>query len=274
MIYSHAMTPPAARRRLPFVGVAVAVLLALAAVVLGVLRPWASAPSTDPVGAAASDDATVAIAPAPLLLPEHPKVLVFGDSWTYGSAATEPTLGYAYVLAELLDGTTVVNGVRGSGYLKPGLDGPAFGERIAALDPAVAPDLVILQGSINDREQGEAGYRDAVNAAWDAMAATYPDATIVVLGPAPHELPVGAGTARIDADLGALAAARGWWYVSPIAENWITDQNYLSVIDVDLGRKHPSTDGHRYLAEKLAEALARLGDAPVTEAGSETAPEQ
>lgn len=268
------MTPPASRRRLPLVGVAVAVLIALAAVALGVLRPWSSAPSTDPVGAAATDDVAVEIAPAPLLLPEDPTVLVFGDSWTYGSAATEPTLGYAYLLADLLESTTIVNGVRGSGYLKPGLDGPAFGERIAALDPALAPDLVILQGSINDREQGEAGYREAVNAAWDAMAATYPDATIVILGPAPHELPVGAGTARIDSDLRALAAARGWWYISPVAENWITDQNYLSIIDVDLGRKHPSTDGHRYLAEKLAEALARLGDAPVTEAGSETVPEQ
>ncbi|NKF30950.1 SGNH/GDSL hydrolase family protein, partial [Pseudomonas sp. BGM005] len=170
------------------------------------------------------------MAPAPLLLPDDPTVLVFGDSWTYGSAATVPTEGYAYVLADLLGGETIVNGVRGSGYLKPGIDGPAFGERIAALDPALTPDLIIMQGSINDREQGEAGYREAVTAAWDAMSATYPDATIVVLGPAPHELPVGAGTARIDTDLGELAAARGWWYISPIAQNWITEQNYLSVI--------------------------------------------
>ncbi|KQZ25548.1 hypothetical protein ASD43_09580 [Microbacterium sp. Root553] len=202
-------------------------------------------------------------------------MLVFGDSWTYGSAATEPTLGYAYVLAGLLDGETIVDGVRGSGYLKPGIDGPAFGERIAALDPTLTPDLVILQGSINDRAQGAAGYREAVTAAWDAMAAKYPEATIVVLGPAPHELPVGTETARIDTDLGDLAAARGWWYISPIAQNWITAQNYLSVIDVEVGRKHPSTDGHHYLAEKLAAALAELGDAPVTEAGgSETTPEQ
>ncbi|WP_176697181.1 SGNH/GDSL hydrolase family protein [Microbacterium sp. 3J1] len=268
------MTAASTRRRLPLAGVTVAVILAIAALVLGILRPWSGAPSSDPVGAAASNDSAVAIAPAPLLLPEDPTVLVFGDSWTYGSAATEPTLGYAYVLADLLDGETIVNGVRGSGYLKPGLDGPAFGERIAALDPGLAPDLVVMQGSINDREQGAAGYREAVDAAWDAMSAKYPDATIVILGPAPHELPVGAGTARIDVDLGELAAARGWWYISPIADGWISTQNYLSVIDVDLGRRHPSTDGHRYLAEKVAAALAELGDAPVTEAGSETAPEQ
>lgn len=265
------------RRPLRSAGVAVAVLLALAAVALGMWRPWTPLPSAAPIGAADSAEgaAPTAIIPAPLVLPDHPTVLVFGDSWTYGSAATVPTEGYAYQLAGLLDGETIVRGVRGSGYLKPGLDGPAFGERIAALDPALTPDLIVLQGSINDREQGEPGYREAVTAAWDAMAAKYPDASIVILGPAPHELPVGAGTARIDADLSELAGARGWWYISPIAQDWITAQNYPDVIDVEIGRKHPSTAGHRYLAEKVAAALTELSGAPVTVAGeSETTPEQ
>ncbi len=248
-------------------GAVVAVSLMLIIGILSVWRPWSAMPAAAPVVIAAGDEQAVVIAPAPLVLPEHPSVLVFGDSWTYGSAANAPTQGYAYVLADLIDGTTIVDGVRGSGYLKPGIDGPAFGERIAALDAALEPDLVIIQGSINDRKQGEEGYRDAVNAAWDAMAATFPEATIVVLGPAPHELPVGAATARIDRDLAELAAARGWWYVSPIERDWITPANYLDVIDVDEGNKHPSTAGHRYLAEQLAAALDELEAAPVTEAG-------
>ncbi|MFK4760596.1 SGNH/GDSL hydrolase family protein [Microbacterium sp. ZW T5_45] len=259
------MIHAASRRRRRRAGLAIGLVVTLAAVVLGVWRPWSSAPSAAPVVAAGT---TVTIDPSPLVLPEHPTVLVFGDSWTYGSAANVPTEGYAYVLADLLDGTTIVNGVRGSGYLKPGLDGPAFGERIAALDPTLSPDLVILQGSINDREQGEAGYRDAVNAAWDRMAATFPDAQILILGPAPHELPAAAGTVRIDHDLAQLAGARGWWYISPLAEDWITEANYLDVIDVEVGRRHPSTAGHRYLAERLAADLADLAAAPVTEAGA------
>ncbi|WP_229702851.1 SGNH/GDSL hydrolase family protein [Microbacterium murale] len=250
----------------------VALAAAVTAVVLGVWRPWVPAPIESPILAS---EEVVTVAPAPLVLPEHPRVLVFGDSWTYGSAASDPTLGYAYLLADLLGGETTVDGVRGSGYLKPGIDGPTFGERIAALDPTLDPDLVIIQGSINDRAAGAVGYREAVTAAWDALAATYPDATIVVLGPAPHELPVGDETARIDRDLAAVAGGRGWWYVSPVQEEWITDQNYLAVIDVDLGNKHPSTDGHRYLAEKIAAALTELMAAPVTEAGgAETTPEQ
>lgn len=249
-----------------------ALAAAVTAVVLGVWRPWVPAPIESPILAS---EEVVAVAPASLVLPEHPHVLVFGDSWTYGSAASDPTLGYAYLLAGLLNGETTVDGVRGSGYLKPGLDGPTFGERVAALDPALDPDLVIIQGSINDRASGVAGYREAVTAAWDALAAKYPDATIVVLGPAPHELPVGDATARIDRDLAALAGGRGWWYISPVQEQWITDQNYLAVIDVDLGNRHPSTDGHRYLAEKVAAALTGLMAAPVTEAGgAETLPQQ
>jgi len=271
------MKASATHRRLRTTGVAIALLLAVAAGVLGMWRPWTPLPATAPVGAPVGGAGAPqeAVAPAPLTLPAHPKVLVFGDSWTFGSAATVPTLGYAYLLADLIDGETIVNGVRGSGYLKPGLDGPTFGERIAALDPALAPDLVIIQGSINDREQGVTGYREAVTAAWDALTATYPGAAIVVLGPAPHVLPVGEETARIDTDLGELAAARGWWYISPVAQHWITEQNYLDVIDVEVGRRHPSTEGHRYLAEKVAAALDEMRAAPVTEAGgSETTPDE
>lgn len=245
----------------------VLVAAAIAAItVLAAWQPWLR-PSA-PIAAGSTpvdvDD------PAPLTLPAGARVLVFGDSWTYGSAATVPTEGYAYVLGALTGYEATVLGVRGSGYLKPGLDGPDFGTRIGALDPALDPDLVIVQGSINDRAQGAAGYRDAVNRAWDALAALYPDARIVILGPAPHVLPVGKGTARIDRDLRALAAARGWWYISPVEEEWITPANYAEVIDTGIGRNHPSTAGHVYLAERVAQALAERS--ATVEAGGELVP--
>lgn len=207
------------------------------------------------------------IEPLPVTLGENPTVLIFGDSWTYGSAASDPALGYAYVVAERAGWTSIVDGVRGSGYLKPGIDGPSFGDRIAALDPELDPDLVIVQGSINDRRQGAAGYAEAVGAAWDRLAATFPEARIVILGPAPQVLPIESETARIDRDLSTLAGARGWWYISPIAENWITDANYLDVIDTSaIGRDHPSTAGHAYLAERLADAVRAITEAPVVAA--------
>ncbi|GAB3604176.1 hypothetical protein GCM10027411_22520 [Microbacterium aureliae] len=219
-------------------------------------RPWIT-----PVAetAAPPEAPAAAIAPAALTLPENPRILVFGDSWVYGSAAIVPTLGFAYRLAPLLDAEVVVDGVRGSGYLKPGIDGPAYGERIAMLDAALDPDLIIVEGTINDRRMPVAGYRDAVTAAWDALSALYPAASIVVLGPAAHVLPVEEAVVRIDADLAELAALRGWWYISPIAEEWIGAGNYAHVIDSGAGRNHPSTEGHRYLAARVAEALAAIG---------------
>ncbi len=232
--------------------IAVAAVCALAA-----WHPWTG--TAAPVSAGSADDAgAAAAAPVPLVLPEHARVLVIGDSWTYGQAADVPTDGYAYVLGRTMGWDVTVAGVRGSGYLRPGLDGGSFGDRIAALDPALDPDLVIVQGSINDRELYPVGYRTAVDRAWDALASIFPDAHVLVVGPAPQVLPVETNTASIDGDLAELAAARGWTYISPIGEEWITTANYGAVIDSGAGRQHPSTAGHAYLAERLADDIGRL----------------
>jgi lysophospholipase L1-like esterase len=247
-----------ARRSLAVLaGVAAAIAIVCA---VALWRPWTAAQA--PVSRAEAGTAD-AVAVAPIELPEHPRVLVFGDSWTYGSAATLPTEGYAYVLAGLLDGQTIVDGVRGSGYLVPGLEGiGTFGQRIARLDPDLAPDLIIVQGSINDRREPAAGYADAVDAAWNELAARYPGTPIVILGPAPQVLPVEDATARIDHTLASLAAARGWPYVSPVAEDWITAADYPWIIDTgEIGRNHPTTAGHAYLAERVARALEALAPA-------------
>lgn len=261
--------PGSLRARRPWLPVLGAALAVAAVCALGMWRPWV----TPSAPAAVEADTVVAVAPATLDLPDRPRVLIFGDSWVYGSAATVPTLGFAYRLGENLGWDAVVDGVRGSGYLKPGIDGGSYPERVAALDPQLDPDLIILEGSINDRRLYPEGYTDAVTGVWDELASLYPDAAIVILGPAPQVLPVESATARIDGDLSRLAAERGWWYISPIAEGWITEANYLDVIDTGpIGRDHPSTDGHAYLAERVAEALDRMtaptevvADAPLHE---------
>ena len=239
----------------------IAVLAAVAAVIvcicaLALTRPWAT--GALPVSRADAGG-TAPAAMTTISLPEHPRILVLGDSWTYGSAASTPTLGYAYLLGPLMDGESSVNGSRGSGYLVPGIDGGTFPERIAELDASAAPDLIVVQGSINDRKVPLDGYDEAVRTAWDSLAATYPEAQIVILGPAPQILLVEAATAEIDERLSRAAAARGWAYVSPVAERWITPENYGRIIDSGpIGRHHPTTEGHAYLGERLATALNGL----------------
>lgn len=270
----HAPGRTRARRLwLPLLGAALAVAAVCA---VAVLRPWGAPEPVTPVAVAEGNSgAPASVPPAPLVLDDDARVLVFGDSWVYGSAATVPTLGFAYLLAGELGVETVVDGVRGSGYLRPGLDGPAYGERIAVLDPALDPDVIIVEGSINDRKLYPDGYRDAVTAAWDALATRYPHADIVILGPSPQVLPVESATRRIDAELSSLASARGWWYISPIAEDWITTANYHDVIDTGpIGRDHPSTDGHAYLADRVAAAIGRMEQQPaiVADAPHEDSP--
>ncbi|MEV8266595.1 SGNH/GDSL hydrolase family protein [Microbacterium sp. NPDC076911] len=250
------MTPhPKARVSRPWWAV-IAVGFALAVVCATTLwRPWLQT-SAPVAGAESQPVGTTAEA---LVLPTSPRVLVFGDSWVYGSAAIVPELGFAYRLGADLGWEVRVDGVRGSGYLKPGIDGPAYGTRFEAMDAALSPDLIIVQGSINDRRLYEpAAYQGAVNAAWDELAAKYPAASIVILGPAPQVLPIEAATEQIDQELATLAAERGWWYISPIAESWIIAANYLDVIDTGAGRDHPSTEGHAYLAERVMTALGEI----------------
>jgi lysophospholipase L1-like esterase len=243
------------------------VVVALCALLIA--RPWE--PLETPAAASGGTEAQ-ASGSAPLVLRPGARVLVFGDSWVYGAAAIKPTLGFAYLLADKLDVHTIVDGVRGSGYLKAGMDGPAYGPRIAALDPALDPALIIVEGSINDRHRYPTGYRAAVTKAWNALQATYPHAQIVILGPAPQVLPIEKGTQQIDITLRELAAARQWPYLSPIAEKWITPANYHDVIDTSpRASNHPSTAGHVYLADRVAADIRALERAPVVAAeGSPT----
>ncbi|NHI16373.1 SGNH/GDSL hydrolase family protein [Microbacterium excoecariae] len=226
-------------------------LAALAATVAAVAATAACSP--------AGTGATAAADGRELSGDGSPALLVFGDSWTNGMAATSAENRYAALTGEALGWKTTVDGENGSGYLHEGSAGGTYGSRLARLAATDDFDVIVIQGSINDRKDALAGLDGAAEAVWDGFAERFPDAEIVVLGPAPHVLPVEEKIERIDEILARAAAADGLTYVSPLADEWITPANYDTVIDTsEQGANHPGDAGHAYLAEVLADDLAAL----------------
>ncbi|GGF46877.1 hypothetical protein GCM10010922_23300 [Microbacterium sorbitolivorans] len=223
--------------------------------VLGALTACASTPLSDAEATARWQVPTTA-SPTPTPDPV-PLMLVFGDSWTYGLAATDAAHAYPHLTGEILGWDVDAIGENGSGYLHPGQNGGFYGTRVAELDPDLEPDIIVVQGSINDRGESLSALPRAAKAVWQAFEHTYPDADLVVLGPAPSVLPIEENVEKIDEALSQLAADEGLDYISPIAEGWLTDDNIGDYIDASAAN-HPSDAGHAYLAERLAADLSQL----------------
>ena len=238
---------------------AVAALAIAAVCAVAAVRPWAAPPSA--VVATAQDAAPAAVAPAAARSARAAaradlRRLVDVRLGRVPARRSDTPTCSASVSAGRRRSTACAAAATSS----PGSTAARTASASPPSIPALDPDLVIVEGSINDRRlpaDGIPGGRDrGVGRAGRALPR----------GVHRHPRPGAAGaagqaaTARIDADLAELAAARGWWYVSPIAEDWITPDNYAEVIDTGIGRDHPSTDGHAYLATRLAEALATLSE--------------
>ncbi|OAN35045.1 hypothetical protein A4X17_11215 [Plantibacter sp. H53] len=229
--------------------------VALTGIALGNTRTVASNGEQRPIpsfGTANTDPAL-----PPINAPAGASVIIFGDSWTAGYAATPSSEGYAYLTGADMGWETSVRGVSGTGYLNAGPNAEGtYAQRIAEL-PDAEPSLFIMQGGINDAFQDQSTLGEAIDATLAAVRSKYPTTQIVLLGPAPSALPVEANLSSVDNDLRGAARSAGIHYVSPIAENWITAENYQSVID-ETAAGHPSTAGHRYLADKTIEALRNI----------------
>ncbi|HLT67676.1 MAG TPA: SGNH/GDSL hydrolase family protein [Microbacterium sp.] len=232
-----------------------ATVVCCAVTALVALTSCASTPQSD---AAATDRWQAPSAATPTPTPEPaPAMLVFGDSWTHGLAATDAAHAYPHLTGEILGWDVTALGENGSGYLHPGELGGFYGTRVAELDPKLSPDVIVVQGSINDRGEPVSALPRAARAVWNVFERTYPDANLVVLGPAPNTLPLDESIAKIDDVLADAAASEGIDYISPIAEGWFSDDNIEAYIDAGAAY-HPSNAGHAYLAERLAADLEQI----------------
>jgi lysophospholipase L1-like esterase len=204
----------------------------------------------DVQAAAAQRSAPAPSSPATVL--DRPSVTFIGDSWTEGVGA-EALRGYAVRTAEALHWDYQVLGVGGSGYDIAGR-GSTFGQRI---DHAVAtdPDVIVVQGSLNERRSTPAKLRPAALETLQRLRAEAdPGTRIVVLG---ASYVPGVDSAVIDwiNDAVREAAARaGVPFVDVAAEAWTP----RGQSDIWADPNHPNDIGHQIIAEHLVPILRAL----------------
>lgn len=178
-----------------------------------------------------------------------PGLFVLGDSWAAGLHA-DPDRALGQVAARVLRSAARVDAISGTGYLN------AAGARTYVQRAAAAhgdEQLVVVQGGSNDVGQDLDGLADAVRATVGHLAAGFPGATIVLLGPGPDPLPVTAVQRRVDGIIGGAAEALEVPYLSMLRQRWIPEQHADAVIDP--ATAHPTVQGQEYLGIRLAAAL-------------------
>jgi lysophospholipase L1-like esterase len=227
---------------------AAAVVLAVAtAVLLSTGAPGGAAPTPTPP-------------PATRLVAGEPLVAFLGDSWTAGVGATGRR-GYVVRTAERLGWGYANFGVGGSGYSVPGPHHSLFDERIPQL-VAMHPDLVVVQGSLNERHSTPArlGPAAASTLAW-LQAALEPGTPILVVGAAYNPGTADATIDWVNAAVSAAADAAGLPFVNPAAAGWLDPHDRGLWADTI----HPDDRGHQLVADALAPLLEALGQGRTAE---------
>lgn len=193
---------------------------------------------------------------APLKLPgKGGEVLVMGDSWATGYSADKGR-GFVDVLRKLTGWKVATDAQSGTGYVAVlGNGGQTFPVRASKLGGA-APELVLLEGGINDQGESADAVTSAATQTIGTIHGAYPDAEIVLVGPGTGAWPISSKLVVIDRALRSAADDAQVYYVSPLTDRWITEANFKTFIDPKTG--HPGNDGHEVFATKLLATLTDL----------------
>ncbi|MFC4906055.1 SGNH/GDSL hydrolase family protein [Actinomadura gamaensis] len=193
-----------------------------------------------------------------------PVVMFLGDSYTVGERGVQPETTYAAATARLLGWQVVLGGRGGTGFVAPGSRHSPFDRLFEEqLGWRPAPALLVVSGGHNDAKYPAQQVSDAARTLLQKARARWPRTRIVLVGPLwGSDHPTGGAVAVRDGLRGVAAGLR-IPFIDPLAEKWITGDRdrgtgnaprYIKPDDV-----HPTPDGHRYLATRLAGDLRRIG---------------
>ncbi|MBY6437558.1 SGNH/GDSL hydrolase family protein [Rhodococcus kroppenstedtii] len=206
------------------------------------------------------DPAKLTARPGNVVLPDDPRMLILGDSYTLGTAAS-PDYGYANIVARRLGWPAEVDGIGGTGFTwgggSEGADGNTYRARIERRAGGFAPNVLLLQGGQNDYRATPDEVRAAVTETIDTARRVWPGVQILVMGPS-QPMPGGALLRRVSDPIGQAAVTADAGFISPLDENWFTDQNSPGFYG-DANGAHPNTAGHEYIADRVLERFRRLG---------------
>jgi lysophospholipase L1-like esterase len=169
-------------------------------------------------------------------------VWVVGDSWTIGWPLEDPTDAWVSTFAELTGYTVRVDGWSASGYTVSGLceeEDTTFPTRVRRA-AAEEPDLIVVQGGLNDVGVREGELADAVDAVLEAAG----EIPVVLLGPGTAPALPPDGIRAVDE---VLADAAGDTARHVSALEWELD--YLP------DGAHPSLEGAQELGELAAKEI-------------------
>lgn len=184
--------------------------------------------------------------------------LFFGDSFTSGYGSHSPrTDGYAPLTASALGWTAQTAWDAGGGYVTRGDKGLTFQQRFEQVPSTPTPDVVVLEGGLNDHDATDmSAVGPAYTALVHAIQARWPGVDIVTLGPVASTTKSAAGVQQVDAQLKAAAATDGMPYVD--ATSWFTtDPVAAGLINVD-AHNHPDDAGYQVIARNLTAAIRTL----------------
>lgn len=198
--------------------------------------------------------------PASLEFTYRPSLLVMGDDYAsgYGGIARN---AYPYILCNAVDVNCNVDAQTGTGLLN---DGRAYSpdvdrliERLARDREWYSVDLAIIDAGRNDAQAPLTSLSRALDKYLKRVGELWPDARLVVLGPATLSKEQAPDYPLRVAAMRDVVTRHGGILIDPAAEGWYDDVD-LSTIRAEDGL-HPTPLGHQLIARKIAEALQRDG---------------
>lgn len=171
-----------------------------------------------------------------------PTAAVLGDSYAQGQHLDRPReQAWSTLLGQAEGWTTRVDAIGMTGFINGGYcGGQTFASRLPAV-LASRPQVLVVEGGLNDYEADPADVRQA---AAELLAAARAVPTVIVVGP-PSAPARGDTPAAVDAALGEATAAAGRQYVSTLTAGL----PYLP------DRLHLTPEGHQIFADLVASAV-------------------